>query len=92
MMSRLMPSRVLIVPEPTAPLGGTLSVTEERWGRIPRYYIECMADKAIPPDVQRAMYAATPVKEVFSMNTSHAPNFSAPDDLARHLRSVAAGH
>jgi pimeloyl-ACP methyl ester carboxylesterase len=83
--------RPLIVAEPTTPLGGTLSVTEERWGPIRRYYIECIADRAIPPDVQKAMYTAIPVKEVFSMNTSHAPNFSAPEDLARHLRSVAAG-
>ena len=49
------------------------------------------ADKAIPPAVQRAMYTATPVKQVFSMNTSHAPNFSAPEELARYLVLVAAG-
>jgi pimeloyl-ACP methyl ester carboxylesterase len=83
--------RPLIVPEPTAPLGGTISVTEEKWGRIPRYYIECTADKAIPPDVQRAMYTAIPIKKVFSINTSHAPNFSAPEELTKYLLAVAAG-
>lgn len=83
--------RPLIVPEPTAPLGGTISITEEKCGRIPRYYIECTADKAIPPDVQKAMYTAIPVKKVFSMNTSHAPNFSAPEELAEYLVAVAAG-
>ena len=84
-------ARPMIVPEPTAPLGGTISVTEEKWGRIPRYYIECTADKAIPPDVQRAMYTAIPVKKVFSINTSHAPNFSAPEELTGYLLAVAAG-
>jgi len=83
--------RPLIVPEPTAPLAWTISVTEERWGRIPRYYIECTADKAIPPAVQRAMYTAIPVKKLFSMKTSHAPNFSAPEELAGYLLTVAAG-
>ncbi len=36
--------RHLIVPQPTAPLAVPLSITEERWGSIPRYYIECTAD------------------------------------------------
>jgi pimeloyl-ACP methyl ester carboxylesterase len=83
--------RPLIVPKPTVPLGGTISVTEERRGRIPRYYIECTADKAIPLEAQRAMYRAIPVKKEFSMKTSHAPNFSAPEELAGYLLAVAAG-
>lgn len=83
-------ARPMIVPEPTLPLATPLSITEERWGRIPRYYIECLADRAIPPAVQKSMYTAIPVKKVFAMNTSHAPNFSAPDELARYLLEVAA--
>lgn len=83
-------AKPMIVPEPTAPLGTPLSITEERWGRIPRYYIECLEDKAIPPEVQKAMYTAIPVKKVFSMKASHAPNFSAPQELAENLLAVAA--
>ena len=83
-------ARPMIVPEPTAPLGTPISITQEKWGRIPRYYVECLADKAIPPAVQKAMYTAMPVQKVFSMNTSHAPNFSAPQELAEHLMAVAA--
>jgi pimeloyl-ACP methyl ester carboxylesterase len=83
-------ARLMIVPEPTAPLGTPISITEEKWGRIPRYYVECLADKAIPPAVQKAMYTAIPVQKVFSMNTSHAPNFSAPQELVQHLLAVAA--
>jgi len=83
-------AKARVVPEPTAPLGAAISITEDRWGRIPRYYIECLADKAIPPEVQKAMYTAIPVKKAFSMNTSHAPNFSAPEELAGYLLEVAA--
>ena len=36
-------ARPMIVPEPTAPLGARLSITQEEWGRIPRYYVECLA-------------------------------------------------
>lgn len=78
------------VPEPTAPLAAPLSITEERWGSVPRYYIECTADRAIPPTVQQAMYEAIPVRRVFSMDTSHAPNFAAPDELAGYLLKIAA--
>ena len=82
-------ARPLAVPEPTAPLGTPLVVTDERWGRIPRYYIECLDDRAIPPAVQRAMYTAIPVRKVFSMATSHAPNFAAPQQLVSHLLAVS---
>jgi pimeloyl-ACP methyl ester carboxylesterase len=83
-------ARAKLVPEPTAPLGAPLSITQEKWGRIPRYYVECLADKAIPPAVQKAMYTSIPVQKVFSMDTSHAPNLSAPQKLAEHLLAVAA--
>jgi pimeloyl-ACP methyl ester carboxylesterase len=83
-------ARARIVPEPAAPLATPLASTEEGWGRIPRYYIECLADRAIPPEVQQAMYTAIPVKRRFSMKTSHAPNFSAPEELAGYLLEIAA--
>jgi pimeloyl-ACP methyl ester carboxylesterase len=80
----------LVVPEPTAPLATPLALTEANWGRVPRYYVECLQDRAIPPAVQEAMYTALPVRQVFSMQTSHSPNFAAPEELARHLQTVAA--
>jgi len=81
--------RHLIVPQPTAPLLAPLSITEARWGSIPRYYVECTDDRAIPPAVQAAMYTGIPVQEVFSLNTSHAVNFAAPAELAGFLIEVA---
>ncbi|HUF64741.1 MAG TPA: alpha/beta fold hydrolase [Gemmatimonadaceae bacterium] len=83
-------AKPMIVPEPTAPLGAGISITQDKWGRIPRYYVECLADKAIPPAVQKAMYTAIPAQKVFSMDTSHVPNLSAPQELAEHLLAVAA--
>ena len=80
--------RPLIVPEPTAPLSTALSLTDANWGRLPRYYVECLQDRAIPLAVQQAMYQALPVRQVFSMQTSHSPNFAAPQELAEHLIAV----
>jgi pimeloyl-ACP methyl ester carboxylesterase len=77
--------------EPMAPLSTPLKITDQRWGRIPRYYIECTEDRVFPVTMQRFMHAATPVQKVFSMATGHVPNLAAPEELATHLMSVASG-
>ena len=73
-----------IVPEPAAPLMYELQVTDENFGRIPKYYIECTEDRAIPIAVQRAMYKGM-VEKVYTLNSSHTPNFSQPEKLANIL-------
>ena len=76
-----------IVPEPTAPLSYSLQISEENFGQIPKFYIECTEDKAIPIEVQRAMYKGK-VKKHFSLMASHTPNFSKPDSLAYLLKKI----
>lgn len=76
-----------IVPEPAAPLMYELEVSEEKFGSIPKYYVECTEDRAIPIAVQRAMYNGK-VEKVFSLKSSHTPNFSQPDKLAEILLSL----
>ena len=76
-----------IVPEPSAPLMYELEITDENWGQIPKYYIECTEDRAIPIGVQRAMYSGN-VKKSFSLNSSHTPNFSQPKELANILMNL----
>lgn len=44
------------VPKPSAPLSYALKVSDDNFGKIPKYYIECTEDRAIPIEVQRAMY------------------------------------
>ena len=77
-----------IVPEPTAPLIYTLEITDDNFGSIPKYYIECTLDRAIPIEVQRAMYK-NKVKKVYSIESSHTPNFSKPIELANILLEIA---
>lgn len=73
-----------IVPEPAAPLTYPLEITEANWGKVPKYYIECTLDRAIPIAVQRAMYSGKVVK-AYSLETSHTPNFSKPTEVANIL-------
>jgi len=63
-------------------------VTTERFGRVPRVYIECTEDRAIPIARQRAMAAASAPIEVHTLTTSHSPFFSAPEALADILAGL----
>ena len=80
-------ARSLLVPQALAPFATPMTTTEENFGRVPRLYVECLGDRAISPSVQKTMYTATPCPKVISMNTSHSPFFSAPEELASHLTS-----
>ena len=77
-----------IVPEPSAPLMYELEITDENFGSISKYYIECTEDRAIPIEVQRAMYKGK-VKKVYTLNSSHTPNFSQPKNLANILLEIS---
>ena len=76
-----------IVTEPVAPLMYELQTTDKNFGSIPKYYIECTEDRAIPIEVQRAMYKGN-VKKSYSLNSSHTPNFSQPEKLANILLEI----
>jgi len=71
-----------LVPEPTVPIQTPLRLTDEHFGQVPRVYIQCLRDRAVSPMLQRKMCEATPCQEVISMNTSHSPFFSKPEELA----------
>ncbi len=78
-----------IVAEPAAPLSYALEVTDVNFGSVPKYYIECTQDKAIPIEVQRAMYKGK-VKNTYRLDSSHTPNFSQPEALAKILTKIIA--
>ncbi len=56
---------------------------------LPRSYIICNDDRAIPPELQRRMAAKLPPENVYEMETSHSPFFTAPDRLALILDRIA---
>ena len=78
----------LLTPEPIAPCATPLDLSERNFGRVPRIYIETRCDNALTLSAQRGMVAALPCDEVISLNTSHSPFFSAPQELAYHLASL----
>jgi len=81
-------ARFLLASQATAPSKTPVRTTKENFGRIPRIYIECLQDKAISPAIQRRMYSKLSCEKVISMDTSHSPFFSAPEELVGHLLSL----
>jgi len=77
-----------LVDQSTAPFGTPVVATAERWGRIPRYYIECEQDRAITLGLQQEMQRHSPCRKTFSINTDHSPFLSAPDELADALAEI----
>jgi pimeloyl-ACP methyl ester carboxylesterase len=74
-------AKYILNHEPVATGITPLILSNENYGRIPRYYIECTEDRAVTPFIQRKMYTETPCKQVYQMATSHSPFFSRPEEL-----------
>ncbi len=79
-VSRLGPQPIL--PQETA-------LVPDRAARLPRTYIRCTGDRAVPPAFQGAMTAHWPEGTVHDMATSHSPFLSDPAGLARLLSDIA---
>lgn len=80
----------LVREEPTAPNAVPLHLTHERFGRVPRYYVESLRDAILPLAMQRSMVERIPCRRVISLDTDHSPFYSAPEELASALLSIAA--
>jgi len=80
-MERLRPQPISISTTP-------VTLTEERYGSVPRWYIECTHDNALRVARQRAMVKTIPCT-VIRMACGHTPFYSAPEELAEHLETIA---
>jgi pimeloyl-ACP methyl ester carboxylesterase len=75
--------------EPMAPNQAPMTVTAERWGRLPRAFIECSDDRALPLALQRKFQKALPCDPVVTLDSDHSPFLCMPAQLASHLDSIA---
>jgi pimeloyl-ACP methyl ester carboxylesterase len=75
-------------PEPLKPLVTPLEVTPERFGRVPRAYVETTFDRVISPAAQRRMREVLPCDAVFTLEADHSPFLCQPEALARILISI----
>jgi pimeloyl-ACP methyl ester carboxylesterase len=78
-----------LCPEPMTVSMAPLSLTQERYGSVPRAYVECTEDRALSLAFQREMQAALPCSPVLTLETNHSPFYSNPEALAECLRKLA---
>lgn len=79
----------LLSPEPMMSFTTPLRLSDTRYGRVKRGYIECAQDNAIPITLQRKMQQALPCAPVVTLDTDHSPFFSAPEALCRALLAMS---
>ena len=83
-------AKLLLGHEPVESGMTPLQLTEENYGSVPRYYIECTQDKAVTPFIQKKMYTETSCEKVYSLPTSHSPFFSRPQELSDLFCQIVA--
>ena len=66
-----------------------VSLSEIKFGAVPKIYIECTEDKALSIHLQREMIKAHPRTKVYSINADHSPFLSAPKILAEILHNIS---
>ena len=63
--------------------------TPERFGSVPRLYVEATLDRSVPIVTQREMQRLVPGARVVTLDSDHAPQLSARDELAAALAEFA---
>lgn len=61
----------------------------ENFGRVPRTYIACSKDHALPIALQRNMYTELPCEKVIEMPSDHSPFECMPEILSEYLLDAA---
>ena len=82
---RVKPAMERLVAEPHGPRSTRLYPTPERWGSLPRTYIECTKDRTIWISSQRKMQELSPGTHVVTLESDHSPFLCCPKDLAENL-------
>jgi pimeloyl-ACP methyl ester carboxylesterase len=79
-----------LTPEPMMSFITPVQVSDARFGRVKRAYIECLQDNAIPIEIQRAMQKTLPCSPVITLDCDHSPFYSQPAALADALVTIAS--
>jgi pimeloyl-ACP methyl ester carboxylesterase len=74
-----------LVAEPHGARVTKMQLTAERFGSLPRTYVECTGDRTIPITSQRVMQQYVPGARVVTLDADHSPFLSRPQDLADAL-------
>jgi pimeloyl-ACP methyl ester carboxylesterase len=78
-------ARARLMPQPLEHFDFRVSLTADRFGRVPRTYIQCSRDHAITPGFQQELVRGTPCERIHVLDSAHSPFFSRVEELAELL-------
>jgi pimeloyl-ACP methyl ester carboxylesterase len=76
-------------PQPLAPMATPVSIPAGAIDGIPRFYVLCTHDRAIPEALQRRMIREHKCDMVVELETDHTPHLSQPKQLADAMQQFA---
>lgn len=78
-------------PVPFAPVLEKLSLTQDNYGSVRRFYIQTTDDNAFPLSLQQSMCSLDPPENVFQIKASdHCPFFSKPQALHKLFVQISS--
>jgi pimeloyl-ACP methyl ester carboxylesterase len=81
-----------LTPQPEGARKSKLRLTPEKYGAIPRIYIEARQDRSVHLPLQRKMQEITGCKAVYGLESDHAPQLSMPDALTALVLDIVSRH
>ena len=81
-----------LTPQPEGARRSRIHLTPERFGRVPRVYIEARDDHSVHLPLQRQMQKMTPFVATYGLDSDHAPQLSQPESLTDLLLDVVSRH
>ncbi|KAL8144446.1 hypothetical protein V2J09_017478 [Rumex salicifolius] len=77
-------------PIPFAPVLEKLSLSDQNYGSVRRFYIQTLEDNAVPIILQEQMVTSAPPEQVFILKgADHSPFFSKPQALHKLLVEIS---
>ena len=78
-----------MIKEPLAPLATPVTLTDEKFGKVKKFYISTTEDQAVSPSLQARMLEATPVDKVIKIKAGHASFVTDPDEVTAAIIEAA---
>lgn len=74
--------------EPAIPFTNKAILTEDRFGKVDKCYINTLQDHAIGINLQKQMLTAAHITKVYAIESGHSPFLTKPDDLLKILLDI----
>ncbi|UOQ68937.1 hypothetical protein [Hymenobacter volaticus] len=75
--------------EPAGPPAEKVTLSVANYGRVPKYYVRTLQDRALSPVLQDLMLRATPVQKEYRLNSGHTPHLTNSEELSGIIAEIA---